>query len=275
MTYGNKGDRALGGVIQDGKEIKLDQEHLDDLEVKYSNIRNLARWVLIIVSLIAIFSSLYHLYASIYMPNYQLHLSLHLMFMMTLAFFMYPVWSKTLKGGKVLDKMPIYDWALALLSIGVCMYWILNYNDIIMRSGIESQTDLIVGGIGILLVLEATRRMVGPALSILAGIFIIYAYFGSSMPGILQNRGYSIERIIGQLCFADNGIFGMQLEAVQIGLIASPFLYPAVRILQAVIVMLIAVPLLRVLRKTNWLWSEDNLFSQKTPAPLIEPAAKP
>jgi TRAP transporter 4TM/12TM fusion protein len=201
----------LGGVIHDGKEIKLDQAHLDDLEVKYSNLRNLTRWVLIIVSAIAILSSLYHLYAGIYMPNYQLHLSLHLMFMMTLAFFMYPIWSKTLKDGKGFNKVPIYDWALAIASVAVCMYWVLNYNDIVMRSGIENQTDLIIGGIGILLVLEATRRMVGPTLSILAGLFILYAYFGNSMPGILQNRGYSLERIIGQLWFTDNGIFGMPL----------------------------------------------------------------
>ena len=90
----------MTGVIQDGKEIKLDQAHLDELEVKYSNIRSLTRWGLLIVSVIAIVSSLYHLYASIYMPNYQLHLSLHLMFMLMLAFFMYPVWSKDPQGRK-------------------------------------------------------------------------------------------------------------------------------------------------------------------------------
>ena len=202
---------ALGGVIQDGKEIRLDQAHLDELEMKYSNIRSLTRWGVLIVSAIAIIGSLYHLYASIYMPNYQLHLSLHLMFMLMLAFFMYPIWSRTLKDGKGVDKIKIYDLALGLLSTGVCLYWVFNYNEIIMRSGIENQTDLIVGGIGILLVLEATRRMVGPALSILAGLFILYAYFGNSMPGILQNRGYSVERIIAQLWYTDNGVFGMPL----------------------------------------------------------------
>jgi TRAP transporter 4TM/12TM fusion protein len=195
----------------DGKEVKLDQEHLDELEVKFSNIRSLTRWVFLIVSALTIVSSIYHMYASLYMPNYQIHLSLHLMFMMTLAFFMYPIWSKTLKGEKGKDKVPIYDWLLAVLSIAVCLYWVFNYSEIVLRSGMESQTDLIIGGIGILLVLEATRRMVGPALSFLAGLFIIYALIGNSLPGILQNRGYSVERVISQLWYTDQGIFGIPL----------------------------------------------------------------
>lgn len=68
--------------------LKLNQKELDELEVKYSSLRSLTRWGLLLVSAFAIISSLYHLYASVYMPNYQLHLSLHLMFMLVLAFFM-------------------------------------------------------------------------------------------------------------------------------------------------------------------------------------------
>ncbi|WP_158308838.1 TRAP transporter permease [Methanocella arvoryzae] len=184
---------------------------MDDLEVKYSNIRSLTRWGILLVSAIAIISSLYHLYASVYMPNYQLHLSLHLMFMIVLAFFMYPVWSKALSGKKGLDKVPIYDLILGGLSSAVCLYWVFFYNDIIYRSGMESQLDLLVGAIGIMLVLEATRRTVGPALSILAGLFIIYAYVGAYLPGILNHRGYTVERIISQLWYTDQGIFGVPL----------------------------------------------------------------
>lgn len=198
-------------VKHEDKVVKLDQAELDDLEVKYSNIRSLTRWGILLVSAFAIISSLYHLYASIYMPNYQLHLSLHLLFMMILAFFMYPVWSKALSGKKGMDKIPVYDLFLAGLCSAVCLYWVIFYQDIVMRSGMESQLDLLVGAIGIMLVLEATRRTVGPALSILAGLFIVYAFVGAYLPGLLNHRGYSVERIISQLWYTDQGIFGVPL----------------------------------------------------------------
>jgi uncharacterized membrane protein len=104
--------------------------------------------------------------------------------------------------------------------------------------------------------------------------------YGSAFFFIIGFIGNEADNMFGTLMYVTppvyNGIFGMQLEAVQVGLIASPFLYPIVRILQAVIVMLIAVPLLRVLKKTNWLWSEDNLFSQKTVlAPPTAQAVEP
>lgn len=97
------------------------------------------------------------------------------------------------------------------MSSAVCLYWVFGYQDIVMRSGMESQMDLFVGALGIMLVLEATRRTVGPALSILAGLFIIYAYVGAYLPGLLNHRGYSIERIISQLWYTDQGIFGVPL----------------------------------------------------------------
>ncbi|HSV50195.1 MAG TPA: hypothetical protein VLH35_07745, partial [Candidatus Acidoferrales bacterium] len=103
--------------------------------------------------------------------------------------------------------------------------------------------------------------------------------YGSAFFLILGFIGNEADNMFGTLMYATppvyEGIFSFSLEAVQAGLLVSPFLYPAVRIIQAVIAMLIAVPLLRILRKTNWLWSEDNLFSQKTtPPPPAAPVAK-
>ncbi|MGA9141554.1 MAG: TRAP transporter permease [Methanocella sp.] len=192
--------------------IKLDQVQLDELEVRYSNLRSLTRYGAIAVSLIAIISSIYHLYTSIYTPEYQNHLSLHLFFMMTPIFFMYPIWSKTLSGKKGMDKIPIYDLILGGLSVVVCFYSIVFHGDLLLRANSETTIDLIVGGVGILLVLEATRRTVGLALSLIASLFILYAYFGAYLPGILTNRGYGIDRIISQLWFGTTGIFGIPLN---------------------------------------------------------------
>lgn len=193
-------------------EIKLDHSEIEELEVKYSNIRSLSGWAVLLISAVAIISSLYHLYiAGFGMTGYQFHLSLHLLFMIVLAFFIYPISKGVLSGKTGMDKVPVYDLLLALLGTFVCLYWIVDYNNIILRSGSETQFDLIVGGIGIFLVLECGRRTVGAALSILAGIFLIYAYIGAYLPGILHHRGYTIERIISHLWYTDQGIFGVPL----------------------------------------------------------------
>ena len=92
--------------------------------------------------------------------------------------------------------------------------------------------------------------------------------YGSAFFFIIGFIGNEADNMFGTLMYANpivyDGIFGFDLEFVQAGLIFSPFLYPAVRIVQGVIVMLIAVPLLSVLKKTNWLWSQDNLLGEKT-----------
>ncbi|MCW4000897.1 MAG: ECF transporter S component [Candidatus Bathyarchaeota archaeon] len=93
--------------------------------------------------------------------------------------------------------------------------------------------------------------------------------YGSAFFFILGFIGNEADNMFGTLMYVTppvySGVFGMSLEAVQVGLIASPFLYPAVRIIQAVIVMLVAVPLLSVLKKTNWLWSKDNILTSEAP----------
>jgi TRAP transporter 4TM/12TM fusion protein len=202
---------AVAVTTDETGKITLDQAQLDELEVKYSNIRSLTRIGVTIVSIIAVLSSLYHLYTSIYVTGYQSHQVTHLLFMMTPIFFMYPLWSKTLSGKKGMDKIPLYDIFLAGLSALVCFYWLYFYPDLIVRTNSETAIDLLVGGLGIFLVLEATRRTVGIALSLIAGMFILYAYFGAYLPGILNHRGYSIDRIISHLWYGTQGIFGTPL----------------------------------------------------------------
>lgn len=192
-------------------ELKLDHSQIDELEVKYSNVRSLGGWAVLLVSAVAIVSSLYHMYAAAEMPTYQFHLSLHLMFMIMLAFFIYPITKNVLSGKKAGDHIPIYDLVLAALGAFVCLYWVYDYAGIVSRSGMESSFDLMVGAVGIILVLEATRRTVGAALSILAGLFLVYAYVGAYLPGIFSHRGYTVERIISHIWYTDQGVFGIPL----------------------------------------------------------------
>jgi uncharacterized membrane protein len=90
--------------------------------------------------------------------------------------------------------------------------------------------------------------------------------YGSAFFFILFFIGNQADNIWGTLIFASspiiyNGIFGMDLAMVQIGLIVSPFLYPAIRIVQALIATIIIIPLIRVLQTTNWLWSENHILA--------------
>ena len=89
--------------------------------------------------------------------------------------------------------------------------------------------------------------------------------YGSAFFFLLSFVGNQADNMWGSLAYATppvySTIFQTPLEFVQIAFLASPFLYPTIRLIQAFIAMIIAVPLIRVLQGTNWLWSKDNIFS--------------
>jgi len=81
----------------------------------------------------------------------------------------------------------------------------------VVRSGLPTTLDLIMGGLAIILVLEGTRRVIGSALPIVVMVFLLYSYFGQIMPGFFAHRGYSLERMIEHLYAGTEGIFGIPL----------------------------------------------------------------
>jgi hypothetical protein len=93
-----------------------------------------------------------------------------------------------------------------------------------------------------------------------AAVFLI-AFIGNQADNIWGSFAFALPPVY-------NGIYGMSTELVQLAFLASPFIYPAVRLIQAFIVTIIAVPLLQVLSKTDWLWSKNNILTvNKTPPP--------
>ena len=92
-------------------------------------------------------------------------------------------------------------------------YW-LNGAFLGERAGVEHPLDYFIGGLGILLILESTRRSVGITLTLLSLTFIFYGFFGHFMPGwLFPHRGYSVERIISQT-FLHGGVFGVALRVM-------------------------------------------------------------
>ncbi|MFW6264473.1 MAG: TRAP transporter permease [Bacillota bacterium] len=169
--------------------------------------RNLKGYWALIISILAIFLSLFHLYTS----GFGLLLALkqrafHLMFMIPLAFLLYPI---TIKNKK--ERPQILDIIFAIMAIVTTAYIIINLESLAFRAGRATQLDLIMGVAFILLILEASRRSIGFALPVVAIIFLVYAYFGPYMPGQLAHRGFSIQRIVSHLYLTTEGIFGIPI----------------------------------------------------------------
>ncbi|UYG02818.1 TRAP transporter permease [Halomonas sp. LR3S48] len=132
--------------------------------------------------------------------------SIHLAFATFLAFMAYPAFKRSPR-----DRIPIQDWVLALVGAFCAAYIFLFYAELSNRPGSPILRDVIVGVVGILVLLEATRRALGPPLAIVASLFIIYTLFGPYMPGILAHRGVSLYGLINHQWLTTQGVFGIAL----------------------------------------------------------------
>ena len=111
-------------------------------------------------------------------------------------------------------KVPWYDLFLSFLSIVVGLYLVLFYPRIVNEIGELTPDKVILGGIALLLVMEASRRMTGWVLVILASIFIFYAHYSFLFPGILNARGISWSKIVVHLFIDPNSLLGIPLAIV-------------------------------------------------------------
>lgn len=189
------------------EEILKGKEILEKYEVSGKK-RTLKGFELYLVKIIAIAFSIFQFYTigfKFFPP--QIQRPLHVGFAFLLIFLLIP---PTKKGRR--DKIPIYDWIIALLVIIVFIYPIVFYEALITRAGVPTTFDFIIGLIAVILVLEGTRRVVGLPLAIIALIFVLYALFGKSMPGLFAHRGFSIVRVVDHLFYTLDGIFGIPIS---------------------------------------------------------------
>jgi TRAP transporter 4TM/12TM fusion protein len=195
----------------DGHSANDETLDVDDLLSQYdkdtSRLRVPVGTIAKIITVIAILMSLFHLFTAARGTLLAMRQrSLHMIFAFVLVFFLYPATEKSNK-----KKPSIIDWIFVILTVVVWGYVFLNVETITLKGGKLSQMDMIFGFIGILVTLEATRRAVGPELPIVTIIFLLYAYFGRSMPGMLAHRGFDVRRIVGHMYFTTEGIMGTPL----------------------------------------------------------------
>jgi len=183
------------------EEIKLDEI---DRESKYKIFSPRGDKILTVV--LTIFA-LFQLYASISnkVPLQILRYT-HLGFAICLAFLIYPATKHADR-----KKLPWYDCVLSGLFFCVIAYFIINYKPLQFRAGAYNTMDVIMAGLGCLLVLCACWRVVGPPIVIIASIFFIYGLVGAYLPSFLHHRGFSLQRVITHLFITTNGIIGNPL----------------------------------------------------------------
>lgn len=132
--------------------------------------------------------------------------SLHLGIAMFLAYLAYPATKRSVR-----DRIPIQDWFFALIA-GFCgAYLFLFYNELALRPGIPTTMDVVVASIGLVLLLEATRRALGAPMAVLGTLFVLYVFLGPWLPDALAHRGASLERLVSHMWLTTEGVFGVAL----------------------------------------------------------------
>jgi len=110
-----------------------------------------------------------------------------------------------------LDRVPKLDWLMAAAGAAASAYLYVFYRELAMRPGAPTLADLAVAGMGMVLLLEATRRALGPALTVIAAVFLFYTFAGPYMPDMIAHRGASFSRVMSQQWLTAEGVFGIAL----------------------------------------------------------------
>lgn len=141
--------------------------------------------------------------------------AIHLGFALLIVYLNYPVFKEThfdLKFLSIKNRIPPWDFVVAIVACFSAVYIAIDYIGVTERYGAPITRDLIIGFVLLVLLLEASRRVIGPALSVIAGCFCLYAFFGPYMPDVIAFKGVSISRFMGQITMSTEGIYGIPLD---------------------------------------------------------------
>ncbi|UCI21765.1 TRAP transporter permease [Mesorhizobium sp. B2-1-8] len=132
--------------------------------------------------------------------------SIHLAFALFLALVTFPAFKSSSRS-----RVPLPDWILAIAGAAAALYLVVFYGEIATRPGLPTTADLVISIIGIVILMEAARRAVGPAITVIAGLMLIYIFVGPYMPGLLAHKGATLSRAASQMWLTSEGVFGVAL----------------------------------------------------------------
>lgn len=220
-------DEAIENILPTSNEAANDEEIkqiMQDLdpEQAYRQHKCWRQWITVIISVIFVAFQLYATISGI--VTAQVLRATHLAFAQMLAFLLFPASKKLPK-----NTLPWYDVLLAVLGAACWFYIVGGYSEgfinllnrtfhtniipLAYKAGKYTTFDIIVGIVAILILFESCRRIVGLPIMIIAGIFIIYAFIGKFIPGFLNHRGYSYQRVVSHLFYTTEGILGTPIGA--------------------------------------------------------------
>ncbi|MEO8855459.1 MAG: TRAP transporter permease [Burkholderiaceae bacterium] len=132
--------------------------------------------------------------------------SLHLGFGLFLAFLVFPFGKRSPR-----DRIPAQEWVLALVAAFCGAYLFLFYREISTRPGVPTTMDVVTAVVGMVLLLEATRRVVGPPLAVISILMLVYAFAGPHMPDVIAHKGVSLSKAVSHFWLSTEGVFGVAL----------------------------------------------------------------
>lgn len=187
------------------EEMKRMMKELDR-EQSYREHKCWRQYITVFISVIFV---LFQLYATLSGAiTAQVLRATHLAFVQLLAFLLFPPTKNSPR-----NTLPWYDIVLGLIGVACWLYIVVNFDSLVRRSGNNTPLDVAVGIVGILVLFESCRRIVGFPIMIIAGSFIVFAFAGKYLPGFLHHRGYSLQRVVCHLFYNTEGIMGTPIGA--------------------------------------------------------------
>ncbi|WP_288507621.1 TRAP transporter permease [uncultured Treponema sp.] len=187
------------------EEMKRMMKELDR-EQSYREHKCWRQYITVFISVIFV---LFQLYATLSGAiTAQVLRATHLAFVQLLAFLLFPPTKNSPR-----NTLPWYDIVLGLIGLACWLYIVVNFDSLVRRSGNNTPMDVAVGIVGILVLFESCRRIVGFPIMIIAGSFIVFAFAGKYLPGFLHHRGYSLQRVVCHLFYNTEGIMGTPIGA--------------------------------------------------------------
>ena len=130
----------------------------------------------------------------------------HLAFAFALTFLAFPAFARSPR-----NRVPLADWLLAAIAVGAVLYLIVFDQTLSLRPGLPTTADVAVSVVGVLLLLEASRRAEGPWMPVIAIAALLYVFAGPWLPGMMAHKGVSLSRAASHFWITSEGVFGVAL----------------------------------------------------------------
>ncbi len=203
-------------MTENSQTGKTHQEELDDLIAENdTGARDPSGIAKKIVLGVALFWPVYQLYMASPLPfttgigliDDSQQRAIHLAFALFLGFMTFPAFINSPR-----KYIPLYDWVFAIIAASCALYILVFYRDVVNNAGgIRTTAETAVSVIGIILVLEITRRVLGISLVIVSAIFTAYVFLGPMLPDLMSHRGFSLNRYVDHMWLTTEGVFGLPL----------------------------------------------------------------